>query len=99
MEEDVEIEFRVAEVQIAVGEKQSVATNAVVVKLEGGVVAAAAEGAFDRGGETIRCVLRGEETGVRRTVEGPAANEGRERSDGDAGKVGVGRGGDVVTGE
>ena len=74
-EEQVEIEFRVGEVEVVIGEKECVAAVAVVVELEGGVVAAAAEGAFDGGGETVRSEFGGEETGVRRALEGTAADE------------------------
>ena len=40
-EDGVEVEFGVAEVEIAVGQQEGVAAVAVVVELEGGVVAAA----------------------------------------------------------
>ncbi len=40
-EDGVEVEFGVGEVEVAVGEEEGVAAVAVVVELEGGVVAAA----------------------------------------------------------
>ena len=98
-EDGVEVEFGVAEVEVAVGEEESVAAVAVVVELEGGVVALVAESAFDGGRKSVGGVLDGEETGVRWTAEGSIADEGREGSDGNAGKVGVDGGGDVVGGE
>ncbi len=52
-EDQVEIEFGVGEVEIAVGEEEGVAAVAIVVELEGGVVAAAGEGTFERGGESL----------------------------------------------
>ena len=92
LEDEVEIELGVAEVEVAVGEQEGVAAVAVVVKLEGGVVATAAERAFDGGGEAVRGELSCEEAGVGWALEGTAADEGRERSDGDAGEVGIRRG-------
>src|SRR5579859_3706078 len=50
-EDGVEVEFGVGEVEIAVGEEESVAVVAVIVELEGGVVAVAGECTLDGGGE------------------------------------------------
>ncbi len=95
----VEVELEVAEVEVAVGEEERVSAVAVVVQLEGGVVAVAADSAFDGGGEFFDGVLRGEEAGVGRAAEGSAADQRREGSDRDAGEVGVGGGGYGIVGE
>ena len=93
-DDGVEVELGIAEVEIAVGEKKEVSVGgaggcAGVVELECRVVAAAGERAFDRGGKSAGSVLSCEETGVRWSAEGTAANEGRNRSYGNAGDVGV----------
>lgn len=98
-EEGVHVEFGVAEVQIKIGEQEGVAAVDVVVELEGGVVAAAGESAFEGCGEAAGCVFDGEEAGAWRAAEGAAAYERRKRADGDAGQVGVGGGCAIVGGD
>jgi hypothetical protein len=88
-EEEVEVELGVGEVEVAVGEEEGIGVVAVVVELEGGVVAAGGDGAFDGGGEAGAGVLRGEETGLGWAAEGALADERGQGSDGDAGEVGV----------
>src|ERR1700730_17568837 len=58
-EDGVEVELGVGVVEVGIGEEEEVAVDGVgagtgVVELEVGVVAAAAEGAFDGSGETVR---------------------------------------------
>ena len=50
-DDGVEVELGIAEVEIAVGEQERVAAVAIVVELEGGVVAAAGKRAADGGGD------------------------------------------------
>ena len=71
-EDGVEVEFRVGEVEVAVGEEEGVAVVAVVVELEGGVVAAAGEGTFEGGGEAVGGEFGGEVTDAWRAAKGAA---------------------------
>ena len=96
-ENSVEVEFGVAEVEVAVRQEKVVeiegsSAGASVVQLEGRVVAAAAEGAFEGGGETVGGVFGCEEAGVGRALEGAASYEWRKGANGNAGKVRVGDG-------
>ena len=96
-EDGVEVEFGVAEVEVAVREEEVVAVEGAcagtgVVELEGGVIAATAEGAFEGGGETAGGVFGSEEAGVGRALEGAASYQWRESANGNAGKVRVGDG-------
>jgi hypothetical protein len=90
---DVEIEFGIAEVEIAVGEKERVAKVGVKAVEEGRVVGTAGESAFEGCGEFVSGVLDSKEASVRRTAEGTGSDEGTLRSDRNAGQVGVGCGG------
>ena len=85
----VEIEFGVAEVQVAVWEQERVAEVGVEAVEEGGVVGAAGHGSLEGGGEIVAGVSGGEEAGVRRTAEGAGSDERPFCADGDAGKVGI----------
>jgi len=75
-EDEIEIELGVGEVEIAIWKQKSVATVAIVIELQGGIIAAAAEGSFDRSGEAAGGELCGEEARVGRALERSTADKG-----------------------
>ncbi len=72
----VAVEFGVGEVEVVVGKEEGVAFGGVSVGEEGGVVGAAADGAFEGSGPALAGVLGGEEGGVGWAAEGAGADEG-----------------------
>ena len=98
-EDGVEVEFGVAEVEVAVGEEEGVAAVAVVVELEGGVVAAGAESAFDGGGEAVAVYSTAKKPVLGGRRKGRLPTRGERAPMGMPGRLGLMAGGDVVGGE
>jgi len=85
-----EIELGIAEIEIAVGQQQTVAAVDVISGQKVGVVGPAGERAGEQGRDFFRCVGRADEASVRRPTEGRAPWRGESSPTGIPLYVGTG---------